>query len=59
MDKLITEDLVVGTGAAATAGQKVTVHYTGWLLQEYKQAPSSTRARTGAIRSCSRSGRAR
>ena len=33
MDKLITEDLVVGTGAAATAGQKVTVHYTGWLLQ--------------------------
>ena len=31
MDKLISEDLVVGTGAAATAGQKVTVHYTGWL----------------------------
>jgi len=25
------EDLVVGTGAAAAAGQKVKVHYTGWL----------------------------
>ena len=25
------EDLVVGTGAEAKAGQSVTVHYTGWL----------------------------
>ena len=25
------EDLVVGSGAAASSGQKVTVHYTGWL----------------------------
>ena len=24
-------DTTVGTGAAATAGKKVTVHYTGWL----------------------------
>src|SRR3954471_19230331 len=24
-------DTTVGTGAAATAGHKVTVHYTGWL----------------------------
>ena len=24
-------DTTVGTGAAATAGRKVTVHYTGWL----------------------------
>ena len=24
-------DTAVGTGAAATAGHKVTVHYTGWL----------------------------
>ena len=31
MDTLIKEDLVVGTGADATSGQKVTVHYTGWL----------------------------
>ena len=25
------EDVTVGTGAAAAAGQKVKVHYTGWL----------------------------
>jgi len=25
------QDLVVGTGADARAGQQVTVHYTGWL----------------------------
>jgi len=25
------EDVVVGDGAQATAGQYVTVHYTGWL----------------------------
>lgn len=25
------EDIQVGTGAEATAGQHVTVHYTGWL----------------------------
>jgi FKBP-type peptidyl-prolyl cis-trans isomerase FkpA len=25
------KDLVVGTGAQATAGHQVTVHYTGWL----------------------------
>ena len=28
---LIIEDIKVGEGSAATAGQKVTVHYTGWL----------------------------
>ena len=28
---LIIEDVVVGEGAAATAGQEVKVHYTGWL----------------------------
>ncbi len=25
------EELVAGSGASATPGQKVTVHYTGWL----------------------------
>jgi len=28
---LIIEDVTVGEGAVAAAGQKVTVHYTGWL----------------------------
>ena len=27
------EDLVVGSGAAASAGQRVSVHYTGWLSE--------------------------
>jgi FKBP-type peptidyl-prolyl cis-trans isomerase FkpA len=27
------EELVVGEGAAAASGQKVSVHYTGWLDQ--------------------------
>ena len=31
MDQLKVEDVVVGNGAEATSGQKVTVHYTGWL----------------------------
>jgi|CXWL01.1.fsa_nt_gi FKBP-type peptidyl-prolyl cis-trans isomerase FkpA len=29
-------ELVVGTGAEAKAGQMVTVHYTGWLLDGTK-----------------------
>ncbi len=28
------EDTVVGTGAQATKGNSVTVHYTGWLYQD-------------------------
>jgi len=28
---LVIEDLVVGDGATAGAGQRVSVHYTGWL----------------------------
>jgi FKBP-type peptidyl-prolyl cis-trans isomerase FkpA len=31
---LMYEDEVLGTGAEAKAGQTVTVHYTGWLLDE-------------------------
>ena len=27
------EDTVVGTGAEASAGQRVRVHYTGWLYE--------------------------
>ncbi len=28
------EDTVVGTGAVAQAGQRVSVHYTGWLYND-------------------------
>jgi FKBP-type peptidyl-prolyl cis-trans isomerase FkpA len=30
------QDLVVGTGAEAKAGQQVSVHYTGWLTDGKK-----------------------
>jgi FKBP-type peptidyl-prolyl cis-trans isomerase len=36
MAELQIEELVVGTGAEATTGQKVTVHYTGWLTNGTK-----------------------
>ncbi|MBW8457029.1 MAG: FKBP-type peptidyl-prolyl cis-trans isomerase [Thiobacillus sp.] len=36
MSELIIEDLVVGNGATATAGQTVSVHYTGWLTDGKK-----------------------
>lgn len=31
------EDSTVGEGAVATAGQRVTVHYTGWLYNNGEQ----------------------
>ena len=31
------EDTVIGTGAQASAGQDVTVHYTGWLFNDGTQ----------------------
>jgi FKBP-type peptidyl-prolyl cis-trans isomerase len=36
MSELIIEDLTVGNGAAASAGQYVSVHYTGWLTDGKK-----------------------
>lgn len=33
---LIIEDLIVGDGDIAQAGQQVTVHYTGWLVDGAK-----------------------
>ena len=33
---LVIEEVVVGSGAAAAAGQNVTVHYTGWLTDGAK-----------------------
>jgi len=32
--KLVRTDVVVGEGAEAIAGKKVSVHYTGWLYNE-------------------------
>ena len=40
---LIYEDIIVGTGATATAGQTVTVHYTGWLTNGTKFDSSKDR----------------
>jgi FKBP-type peptidyl-prolyl cis-trans isomerase FkpA len=40
---LIIDELVVGAGAAAAAGQQVTVHYTGWLTDGTKFDSSKDR----------------
>ena len=40
---LIIEELVLGEGAAAAAGQSVTVHYTGWLASGKKFDSSKDR----------------
>src|SRR5450759_4700625 len=40
---LTIEDLVLGEGAAATSGQSVTVHYTGWLTNGDKFDSSKDR----------------
>jgi len=40
---LIIEDLKVGTGAEAAAGQHVSVHYTGWLTDGSKFDSSKDR----------------
>jgi FKBP-type peptidyl-prolyl cis-trans isomerase FkpA len=40
---LTIEDVTVGTGAAAVAGKKVKVHYTGWLTNGTKFDSSKDR----------------
>lgn len=34
---LLYQDTVAGDGAVASVGQRVTVHYTGWLYQDNTQ----------------------
>ena len=40
---LVFEELVVGTGKTAASGQKVSVHYTGWLTNGTKFDSSKDR----------------
>ena len=40
---LTIEDILVGDGAAASAGQEVKVHYTGWLTNGTKFDSSKDR----------------
>nr|WP_034606031.1 FKBP-type peptidyl-prolyl cis-trans isomerase [Chitinimonas koreensis] len=42
-DTLIIEELSVGEGAEAQAGQEATVHYTGWLTDGRKFDSSKDR----------------
>lgn len=44
-ETLKIEDLVVGSGAEARAGQRVDVHYTGWLTNGTKFDSSVDRGR--------------
>jgi len=41
--KLVVEELQVGTGAEATKGKRVEVHYTGWLVDGKVFDSSKTR----------------
>ena len=43
MSELIIEELTVGNGATAAAGQSVSVHYTGWLTDGTKFDSSKDR----------------
>ena len=49
MAELQIEDLEVGTGAEATPGQMVSVHYTGWLTSGEKFDSSLDRGKPFAF----------
>jgi len=46
---LVIEELVVGAGALAAAGQQVGVHYTGWLTNGTKFDSSKDRGQPFAF----------
>jgi FKBP-type peptidyl-prolyl cis-trans isomerase len=48
--QVAVEDLVVGTGATAVAGDTLNVHYTGWLADGTKFDSSYDRGQTYAFR---------
>ena len=45
VESLRSEELVVGSGEVASAGQQVSVHYTGWLLDGSRFDSSHDRGR--------------
>lgn len=49
-NELQIQEVVQGTGAEATAGQTVSVHYTGWLLDGTKFDSSLDRGKPFAFR---------
>src|SRR5277367_5157657 len=49
-DGLKYTDTKLGDGAIATAGNKVSVHYTGWLSKDGAKEPSSTARSTAGSR---------
>lgn len=41
--QLMKQDVKTGTGAEATSGRRVTVHYTGWLYDERRSDHKGTK----------------
>jgi FKBP-type peptidyl-prolyl cis-trans isomerase FkpA len=41
--QLVKDDTKVGSGAEATSGRQVTVHYTGWLYDESRSDKKGTK----------------